>query len=138
MTDVIVQGAPVLGIDQGADATETKPAVAKTATLEVDKLQAQKLALSIQLGQLSLALRNVADQSRDAAPTVVPRQLSSNPVYMPARMRSGPSSAAPVRAVVRAVPRAIAPAIAPLRPSGPSMTIVRGSAPSQYEVQRGS
>lgn len=135
MTDVIVQGAPVLGIDQGADATETKPAVAKTATLEVDKLQAQKLALAIQLGQLSLALRNVADASRDVAPTVMPRQLSTSPIYMPRRMVSDSARIAPARVYRPVTVQPVAKGAA--RPSGLVMTVVRGSAPSQYEVQRG-
>jgi pilus assembly protein CpaB len=82
MTDVIVEAAPVLGIDQVADEKSTDPVVAKTATLEVSTLEAQKLALGIQLGTLSLALRNVADQEVGAQATVVPRNLSGSGVYL--------------------------------------------------------
>ncbi len=137
MTDVIVEGAPVLGIDQVADDQSTQAVVAKTATLEVDQIQAQKLALGIQLGTLSLALRNVADIESGPQATVVPRNLSGNSVYL------RPTSAgAPARSVTRSVvrrrtpTRASAPAPAP-SPTPQTMTIVRGADASEYEVKRG-
>lgn len=132
MTDVIVEAAPVLGMDQVADANDTKATPAKTATLEVDSVQAQKLALSIQLGQLSLALRNIADESKAAAPTILPRHLSASAIYMPRRMGGSPAPAmvAPVRKPRPAVQTAH-------RKPGPMMTVVRGSAPSEYEVPHG-
>lgn len=133
MTDVVVEAAPVLGIDQNSDPKDTKAVPARTATLEVTTLQAQKLALSIQLGQLSLALRNVADVQQGVRPTVTPRHLSTTAVYMPRRDPSaGPAIASALRQVV-GVPKAAA---AP-RKIGPTMTVVRGSASNDYEVQRG-
>jgi len=138
MTDTIVEAAPVLGIDQVSDSRDTKPVAAKTATLEVDSIQAQKLALAIQLGQLSLALRNVGDGEQSQRPTVLPRHLSASNVYMPRRPPPGSGAPAIASAIARAPagrPGATVPA-AP-RWTGPMMTIVRGSAPTEYGVPRG-
>ena len=45
-TDVVLQNARVLAVDQVADERTDKPAVAKAVTLEVDVVGAQKLSLS--------------------------------------------------------------------------------------------
>src|SRR5690606_23696349 len=82
LTDVILKAIPVLGIDLVADERNTQPVEGSTATLEVDTLGAQKLALSIQLGSLSLALRNVADQADGPNATVVPRNLTVSNYYL--------------------------------------------------------
>jgi pilus assembly protein CpaB len=137
MTDVIVEAAPVLGIDQVADEKNTQAVVAKTATLEVTTIEAQKLALGIQLGTLSLALRNVADGQTGAQATVLPRNLSGSGVYL------RPSGATVPRRTASATPASrrrasSAPAVsAPSRPTSPTMTVVRGSEASEYEVKRG-
>jgi len=139
MTDVVLQGVPVLGIDQVADEKQTKPSKAKTATLEVDTLGAQKLALSIQLGALSLALRNVADQTATGAGTVIPRHLSVTNYRINERQSAG---SAPPPAAPRFQPRlpgnfSAAAMTVPQRPKGPVMTVYHGSVSSEYEVKRG-
>ena len=58
-TDVILQNVVVLAIDQLKDEQREQPQVARTATVEVTPEEAQKLALAMQVGNLSLALRNV-------------------------------------------------------------------------------
>lgn len=136
MTDVVLEAVPVLGIDQVSDESQTKPAVGKTATLEVDTLGAQKLALSVQLGALSLALRNVADQVTGLRQTVVPRQLTTGNYYV----RPQPSGPSPVQMAAAQMPAAFMrppPAMLPSRPRGPSMVVVRGSQSTEYEVLRG-
>lgn len=133
MTDVVLEAVPVLGIDQVADEKATKPAIAKTATLEVDTFGAQKLALSIQLGTLSLALRNVADQVVGPRQTVVPRHLTTGNYYIRERAsNSTPVSVAASNAILRAPVR-----LGPPRPRGPSMTVVRGAQSTEYEVLHG-
>jgi pilus assembly protein CpaB len=130
MTDIVLEAVPVLGIDQVSDESQTKPAKAKTATLEVDTLGAQKLALSIQLGELSLALRNVTDQFAGTQMTVLPRHLTTGNYYV-----SAPRPAAQIAAAPR-LPRTPA-TLPPMRPRGPTMVVYRGSQSSEYEVQRG-
>jgi pilus assembly protein CpaB len=132
MTDVVLEAVPVLGIDQVSDESQTKPATAKTATLEVDTLSAQKLALAVQLGQLSLALRNVADPATGSQMTVVPRQLTSGNYYV--HSQSPAPQLAAARPRLPRVPNAMP---LPVRPKGPTMVVYRGSQSSEYEVQRG-
>jgi pilus assembly protein CpaB len=59
VTEVVLQNIRVLAIDQLTDEQREKPQIARTATVEVDPDEAQKLALAMQVGTLSLALRNI-------------------------------------------------------------------------------
>ncbi len=61
VTDVVMQNARVLAIDQIADERAEKPSVVKAVTLEVDIAGAQKLSLASQVGTLSLALRKAGE-----------------------------------------------------------------------------
>jgi pilus assembly protein CpaB len=89
-TDVVLQNARVLAIDQLADERADKPAVVKAVTVEVDTLAAQKLTLASQVGTLALALRkageatagdqrriSVEDLGRDTTPAVGPKKFST-------------------------------------------------------------
>jgi pilus assembly protein CpaB len=92
VTDVILQNITVLGIDQLSDQDRDKPVVARTATVEVTPEQAQKLALAMQVGTLSLALRS--KDSTDAVPTtrIQASDLDANgkPVPTPHHSAGGP------------------------------------------------
>lgn len=58
-TDIILQNVVVLAMDQLTDEQREKPQLARTATVAVTPNQAQKLALAMEVGTLSLALRNI-------------------------------------------------------------------------------
>jgi pilus assembly protein CpaB len=86
VTDVVVQDAPVLAIDQLADQRSEKPSVVKAVTLEVNETDGQKIALAATAGTLSLLLRKagevvdestrrvtIADLSRPSTPQQDPR-----------------------------------------------------------------
>jgi pilus assembly protein CpaB len=60
VVDVLLQSVTVLAIDQVADNSKENPTVVKAVTLEVSTKDAQKLTLAAGIGQLSLALREVA------------------------------------------------------------------------------
>jgi len=60
-TDVVLQNATVLAIDQVADERASNPSIAKSVTLEVDTVAAQKLDLAATLGSLSLLLRKAGE-----------------------------------------------------------------------------
>lgn len=143
MTDVLLQGVQVLGIDQVADQAKTDPAVGRTATLQVSPFDAQRLALASQLGVLHLALRNVTDKALASTSTVLPKDITANRYFIAAR-GNGPAMPAPSAAAARTF-RAVSSfpvpagsfAVPPARPSGPSMVIVRGIKPTEYEVRRG-
>ncbi|MBV7265862.1 Flp pilus assembly protein CpaB [Erythrobacter ani] len=131
MTDVIMERVPLLGINQIASENATEPTVGKTATLQVDLFQAQKLALATRLGTLSLALRNVENDAAQAALTVTARDLGGRNLYIPARNEgSGPIAQA------QFTPSAPRAAAAPARPRGPTMTIIRGTEGEDYPVDR--
>ena len=76
VTDVILQNIVVLGIDQLTDETRDKPIVARTATVEVDPVQAQKLALAQQIGTLTLSLRHHHNQTEASVSRVSISDLS--------------------------------------------------------------
>ncbi len=62
VTDVLLQNTRIIAMGQRSKNQDGKPAVAKTATLEVSPLDAQKLALGQQVGDLSLVLRKPGEQ----------------------------------------------------------------------------
>ncbi len=61
VTQILAENVQVMGVDQSANDESTKPAVARTVTVEVTPVQAQSIALGEQVGTLSLSLRHVAD-----------------------------------------------------------------------------
>jgi pilus assembly protein CpaB len=62
VSDTILRNVPVLAVDQTIDEKSgTKVAIGKTATLELTESQAETLALSHQLGTISLTLRSLLD-----------------------------------------------------------------------------
>jgi pilus assembly protein CpaB len=65
--EVVLKNMKVLAIDQLADERADRPSVAKAVTLEVDISGAQKLALSSQIGTLSLTLRRAGDSEPTAS-----------------------------------------------------------------------
>jgi pilus assembly protein CpaB len=65
-SEVILPNVRVLAIDQTVEEKNgQRVVVGKTATLELKPRQAETLALSRQLGTLSLALRSLADSDKD-------------------------------------------------------------------------
>ena len=65
-SETILRSVRVLAIDQSIEEKNgQKVVVGKTATLELSPGQAETLALSQQLGTLTLALRSMADGSAD-------------------------------------------------------------------------
>jgi pilus assembly protein CpaB len=65
-SETVLTNVRVLAIDQNVQEKDRqKVVVGKTATLELTPAQTETLALSQQLGTLSLALRSIADASHD-------------------------------------------------------------------------
>jgi pilus assembly protein CpaB len=62
-TEIVLQNARVLAVDQSADASADKAAVAKSVTLEVSTEQAQRVWLASSVGNLSLLLRKAGETS---------------------------------------------------------------------------
>ena len=129
VVEVIMESVPVLAVDQVASESATEPGVGGNVTVMVDQFDAQKITLARQLGQLSLALRNVENTEPGPGIAVSARDIGSGyraPVRT-AYVEAAPSAPAP---------RAPAAAPAPARPRGPSMTVVRGTDTADYSVDR--
>ncbi len=128
ITSVVLENVIVLAIDRRTNEQETDPAVVATATLQVDPIAAQKLTLARQVGELSLALRNVENQQMGPTPRVNLNDLG----YRRTPTGGGSaSSSPPVRPAVDAGAQS-----SPSRSSNPRMVVVKGTEVSNYEVQR--
>ena len=78
VTDVLLQNIRVIAIDQQSRNADGSPKVAKTATLEVNPVDAQKLALAQTVGTLSLVLRKPGEQNNPVVETVSMNDLRYN------------------------------------------------------------
>ncbi len=76
-TDVVLQHARVLAVDQIADDSMDKPSVVKAVTLEVDSVAAQKVALAASLGALALSLRKAGEREIAASRRVTLSDLAN-------------------------------------------------------------
>jgi len=77
-TEVVLQNTKVLAVDQIADEHSTKAKVAKSVTLEVNTIDAQKLWLASSVGSLSLLLRQAGDTSEHKTRQISLKDLASN------------------------------------------------------------
>ena len=141
VTDVLLQNIRVIAMDQAA-ASNGQPAVSRTATLELTPIDAQKIALGQQLGQLSLVLRKPGvEQNIPNVETVSLDDLRYS-YYSGQRPPAGagaPAATPPVRAAIaritqprRPAPRPAAPA--PVVKQTNSVDVTRGTQTSTYEV----
>lgn len=77
-TEVVLQSARVLAVDQTADQRAFKAAVAKSVTLEVSTIQAQKVWLAASVGNLSLLLRKAGDTSNAQTRKITLKDLGTS------------------------------------------------------------
>ena len=144
LTDVLLQNVRVIAMDQNAKNENGEPTVAKTATLDVMPLDAQKLALAQEIGQLSLVLRKPGAKDDNPVVETVSLEDLRYGIYggggysrsaVPASLAAAPAAprytrvAAP-RPVRRPAPR---PVVAP-KPVTNNVEVVRGTAGTSYEV----
>jgi pilus assembly protein CpaB len=78
VTDVLLQNVRVIAIDQQARNADGSPKVGRSATLEVNPLDAQKLALAQEVGTLSLVLRKPGEQNNPVVETISMNDLRYN------------------------------------------------------------
>jgi pilus assembly protein CpaB len=137
MTDVLLQNVRVIAIDQDAKGADGKPTLGKTATLEVDPLDAQKLALAQQVGQLSLVLRKPGEEQNNPAVETVSLNDLRYSLYGGTRYPAAASTtyrpAAPRTAVRRVATRTTVVRAAP-QPRTNTVQVVRGTEGNNYEV----
>ena len=141
VTDVLLQNIRVIAMDQAA-ASDGQPVVSRTATLELTPVDAQKVALGQQLGQLSLVLRKPGEEQN--IPNVETVSLddlrysyygSQRP---PAGAQNGAATPPPAVRQARVTrltrPRPAAPRPAPVVRPPSTVDVTRGTTTSTYEV----
>ena len=129
VTDVVLQNVKLLGVDLNADPTSSTPAAPRTATVEVDIEDAQKLAMASDLGALSLALRRSG-----AADTEIMRPIAAIELGVtgaPAR-KTAASVASPTAPGAAAAPRQ--GAAAPRRAGRTGVVVVHGDNATLHDV----
>ncbi len=77
-TEVVLQDARVLAVDQIADERAAKATVAKSVTLEVSTVEAQKVWLASSVGNLSLLLRKAGETAETRTRKITLNDLGSN------------------------------------------------------------
>ena len=77
-TEVVLQNTRVLAVDQIADERAAKAAVAKSVTLEVNTIEAQKVWLASSVGNLSLLLRKAGDTAEMKTRKITLNDLGGN------------------------------------------------------------
>jgi pilus assembly protein CpaB len=109
-SELLAQGARVLAVGVDMNVGKEKPELVKSATIEVTPLQAQKIALAVTVGQLSMALRHFTDESRVRLQTAQVMDLNDGTITRLVRKPNSGGSA-------------------PSGPSGPSTGGNSGQAP---------
>ena len=134
ITDVLLQDVKVIAMGQRTQGADGKPTLARSATLEVDPMGAQKLALAQEIGSLGLVLRKPG-QEQDTAfvDTVSLGDLRYN-AYGRRPQAQAPVAVQPV--VRAAAPRRPQPprAAPPPKPRTNNIEVVRGLQGKDYEV----
>jgi len=140
VTDVLLQNVHVLAIDQQAKNPDGSPNVGRTATLEVNPLDAQKLALAQDVGSLSLVLRKPGEQNNPVVETIAMNDLRYN-MYGGARYPApavvgsfGAAVAAPVKRTAVVISRPPARKRAAPVDSGRDVQVYRGTKSDSVKV----
>jgi pilus assembly protein CpaB len=124
-SDVILQSAKVLAIDQVTGERTEQPTIAKAVTLEVGPEDAQKILLATNIGRLSLILRQSSEASAETVRRVTERDLGDTPT-IPRQLVSQQPSSPPVIQVPAAA------SSVPLRTK--HITIWHGMKPQEYDT----
>jgi pilus assembly protein CpaB len=143
VTDVLLQNVRVMAIDQQATNADGSAKVAKTATLMVSPLDAQKLALAQQVGSLNLVLRKPGEQDNPVVETVSMNDLRYN-IYGGARYPApavvgsfGSGLPNGIASAMNGTPAQLTDASA-AAPKPAAKPRKRGPAPKSIEVYRGT
>ena len=141
VTDVLLQNIRVIAMGHRAKDSDGKPISARTATLEVAPIDAQKLALGEQAGSLSLVLRKPGEPNNPVVETVSMNDLRYN-MYGGARYPApavvGSYGSGLGAATGAAVQRATTRVASTSRPRRPAKRAAPVDTSKQIEVYRGT
>lgn len=125
-SDIILQAAKVLAIDQITGERTDKPTIAKAVTLEVSPEDAQRILLATNIGRLSLILRQPAEARADPVRRVTAQNLGDTPAPRKQPLALPPASVPTVAATK-------VPVQAPVAARTKRITIWRGLRPQVYD-----
>jgi len=96
-SETILRDIRILAVDQSVSNDDGKPVIAKTATLEVLPKQAEKIAVAMEMGILSLTLRSLPVETAEGEPILDPEMQTytwdsqaSSLLYRPSGGSGGP------------------------------------------------
>ena len=136
-SETFVEDVRVLAVDQMLDNPENKAVLAKTVTLEVTPKQAEEINLAKDLGKISLSLRSLATNKKNADVPVVKPAVANEPESLDDILRakdgaapapqsdSAPVASDPAPNVTRDTE--VSKIISPEDAAGAQVTIIRGS-----------
>jgi pilus assembly protein CpaB len=124
-SDIILQSAKVLAIDQLTGERTDRATIAKAVTLEVSEEDAQKILLAGNIGRLSLILRQPDEAKSDTVRRVTERDLNTT---------APPVEPAPVAAPVAPAVVPVAATVPAPAPSVRPVTIWLGMSSQQYDA----
>ena len=138
VTDVLLQNVRVIAMGGDAVGAEGKARVTGTATLELTPLDAQKVALGQELGDLSLVLRKPGEEQNIPQVETVSLDDLRYSYYgsKPPGAAAAPAAATPV-AVQRPRPRPAPPIVrraVQMAPRSSTVSVTRGMESRDYEV----
>ncbi len=130
-SEVILQSAKVLAIDQITGERRETPTVAKAVTLEVSTADAQKILLATNIGRLSLILRQPTAATAVAVHRITEADLANEPAPLP----PPPAPKPPVVVVQKPPPPPPPPPRpAPVVPQTRQVTIWHGMRSQEYNL----
>jgi pilus assembly protein CpaB len=137
-SEVILQHVKVLAIDQVAGDRQDRPTVAKAVTLEVSQDEALKILLAVNIGKLSLILRQTSESAMTQGTRITVNDLYAGgeeakaPLPLPA---AEPAAARPAPVVIAEAREPPPPPLA-VEPTTRKVTVVRSMKSQEYEVPR--
>lgn len=133
VTDVLLQNIRVIAMDQNATNPDGAPVVSRTATLELTPIDAQKVALGQQMGQLSLVLRKPGEEQNIPKVETVSFNDLRYSYYGSQAPGAKPAATAAAAPVVR-IHRPRVPVFKVVVPRTSTVSVTRGMESRDYEV----
>lgn len=97
VSETILKNVKVLAVDQDASREEDKAKIARTVTLAVDTVGAEKVALASNMGDLTLSLRGIGDE-QDMNPDAITTDVEvSRAMQNITRINNGGTGSGPVK-----------------------------------------
>lgn len=97
VSETILKNVKVLAVDQEASRDEDKAKVAKTVTIAVDSKGAEKVALAAEMGDLTLSLRGIGDDTDTNTSELTTDVEVSRAMQNISKIKNGGTAGGPVR-----------------------------------------